>query len=182
MPAYRNVTEKACVSADLNNLRNLGMAVNLYLNENGYIPGEHWPSLLKSNYISTSNVFQSPFDKRRATQSPGAAPVSYDINVNLWGGSMFTIASAPHCILLAPLTADQDILRYISTVFEPSSPSPLSRESNGTGARGGTCWNGSAIPVLFSDLHSEVIPIGTFHSPLANPDQAHSISDIRWNE
>jgi hypothetical protein len=92
------------------------------------------------------------------------------------------IASPADCLLLAPLTTDGPLLQFASTAIEPALPSPLCRESNGSGNAGGTCLKGSHIPVLFNDLYGAVIPISSFHSPLPNPNAGASITDIRWQE
>jgi prepilin-type N-terminal cleavage/methylation domain-containing protein len=47
-PAYQNIREKANVSKDLHNLRQIGLAIHLYADDNGSLPGEQWPSCLES--------------------------------------------------------------------------------------------------------------------------------------
>lgn len=179
LPAYRRAIESSKVSKDLSNLRQLGLAVHVHANEHGYIPGEQWPSLLAPAYVAAWDVFKSPFDQR----SPGETnPLSYDINVNLWGRDFLSILSPPDCILLAPLTADTDTLQFASTTIVPGVPTPLCRESNGSGSSGGTAMDGRFIPVVFADLHGELLPIDAFHSVKPNPAASHPIADLRWNE
>jgi type II secretory pathway pseudopilin PulG len=182
LPAYHRVVEKTNVGKDLNNLRQIGLAMNLYQNEHGYFPGDQWPSVLVAQTTSISSVLKSPFDKRATHPVTQAAPVSYDININLWGVDVLRIAAPSSCIFLAPLTNDTASIQFTSTDLNPSLPAPLSRTSNGAGASGGTCLNRTHLPVLFADLHSEIVSMSAFHSPLPDPNTAHAISDLRWNE
>jgi prepilin-type N-terminal cleavage/methylation domain-containing protein len=182
IPVYQKATENAYLSKDLSNLRQLGIVMNLYVNDNGFFPGEQWPDSLNPDYVSNWDIFRSPFDKRTPGAEPENAPVSYDINANLWGVSPFQIVSPPDCILLAPLTADQSTLQFIGTADESSVPVPLNRESNGVGTDGGTYLNGTYITALFADLHAAPISMSSFHSSLPNPGSSSSITDIRWNQ
>lgn len=179
LPAYNRAMESAKVAQDLSQLRQIGMAITLYTNDNDYIPGEQWPVTLTPEYLATWNVFKSPFDQRSPSR---IVPVSYDVNVNLWGKDFLHIVSPRDCILLASLAADESPLKFASTANEPSLPSPLCRESNGVGSEGGTASNEGFIPVLFADLHGELMSITVFHSTKANPDTGSPISDLRWNE
>jgi type II secretory pathway pseudopilin PulG len=181
LPAYQKVNETAKVTKDLSNLRQIGTAIVLYANDNGYIPGEQWPMLLEPTYLTDLDVCQSPFDKRSTNEQTEATPVSYDVNVNLWGSDMLSIVSPTNCLLLAPLTNDTPTPSFLSTSEESSLPSPLSSESDGSDASGGTCSNGSQIPVLFADLHAAVIPMSVFHAAKRDPADPQNVADILWN-
>jgi prepilin-type N-terminal cleavage/methylation domain-containing protein/prepilin-type processing-associated H-X9-DG protein len=183
LPAYQKVSEGGQAAKDLSNLRQLGIAMNQYADDKGFFPGEQWPFCLYSDYVSTTDIFQSPFDKRAPSEDPNdeTAPVSYDVNVNLWGATSLQIVSPTNCIFLAPLTSETTTRKFISNAAEPSLPGPLNIESNGVGATGGTYSNATRINVLFADLHVAPMSMIDFHSSLPNPDAGSSITDIRWN-
>src|SRR6266403_2860183 len=65
-PAFIAVQEHAKATKDMNNLRQIGIATQLYMNDNdGTLPGSTtvtWMSQLHPKYLSSWNIFQSPFD------------------------------------------------------------------------------------------------------------------------
>src|SRR5437899_3747668 len=70
-PAYLGVLERAKVTKDMNNLRQVGLAIQTYLNDNDNVlpasttwPGTTATPVLYPKYVSTRKVFQSPFDPR----------------------------------------------------------------------------------------------------------------------
>jgi prepilin-type N-terminal cleavage/methylation domain-containing protein len=181
VPVYRSLVEKSRVTADLSNLRQLGLATRAFTNDHGYIMGAPWPTSLNPAYLPDWRPFKSPFDKRPASDKPETAPVSYDLNGHLWGLRPVQIASSSNCILFSPLLADPERLQFMSTAWLPSTPAPLSIGSCGEMAKGGTHLGGSEINVIYCDLHAASIPMTDFHSPLPNPEEASPISDLRWN-
>src|SRR2546430_3694070 len=106
-PVYIGILERAKVTKDMNNLRQIGIATQLYMNDNdGALPGSAtvtWMSQLHPKYLSSWNVFQSPFDIRGASETDATAPVSYGINGNnVVGTSVDKITSPTVFILFAP--------------------------------------------------------------------------------
>src|SRR5258708_31497255 len=90
-PIFIGTQERAKVVKDMNNLRQIGIATQLYMNDNdGTLPGSTtvtWMSQLHPKYLSSWNIFQSPFDTRAASEGGILAPVSpisYGINVNVY--------------------------------------------------------------------------------------------------
>src|SRR6266516_7611557 len=71
-PVYTGVLERAKVTKDMNNLRQIGIATQLYLNDNdGALPGSAtvtWMSQLHPKYLSGWGILQSPFDTRGASE------------------------------------------------------------------------------------------------------------------
>jgi type II secretory pathway pseudopilin PulG len=181
VPVYRGLLEKSRITGDLSNLRQLGVATRAFTNDYGYIMGAPWPTSLNPAYLPDWRPFKSPFDKRPPSDNPETAPVSYDLNGQLWGLRPVQIASSSNCILFSPLLADPVRLQFMSTAWLPSTPAPLSIGSCGELAKGGTHLEGSEINVIYCDLHAASIPMTDFHSPLPNPDNASPISDLRWN-
>src|SRR5918996_5315054 len=81
-PVYTGVQERAKVTKDMSNLRQIGLATQTYMNDNdGVLPGSatvSWMSQLELNqkYLSAWGVLQSPFDIRSPSETGTVAPVS----------------------------------------------------------------------------------------------------------
>src|SRR3954463_10390110 len=76
-PAVSGMQERGKSTQDLNNLRQLGLATQLYLNDNDstyFVPTINWMLQLHGKYASTWKVFKSPFDARSALESDTTAP------------------------------------------------------------------------------------------------------------
>src|SRR6266550_1436722 len=117
-PVYTGVIERARVTQDMNNLRQIGLAIQAYLNDNDQVlpatttwPGVTATPVLYPKYVSTRKIFQSPFDNRPSLETD-SAPVSYSINANMYtavtatppgiAGSMAKVVSPASTILMAP--------------------------------------------------------------------------------
>src|SRR5947208_14895699 len=90
-PVYIGILERAKVTKDMNNLRQIGIATQLYMNDNdGVLPGSTtvtWMSQLHPKYLSSWNIFQSPFDTRAPSEEgilTPVSPISYGINFNVY--------------------------------------------------------------------------------------------------
>src|SRR6266478_6239734 len=75
-PVYTGVIERARVTQDMNNLRQVGLGIQTYLNDNDQVlpatttwPGTTAAPVLYPKYIATRKVFQSSFDKRTPSES-----------------------------------------------------------------------------------------------------------------
>jgi len=75
-PVFRSVLERAKATKDMSNLRQIGIAIQTYLNDNDQIlpatttwPGTTATPVLYAKYIATRKVFQSPFDKRPSLET-----------------------------------------------------------------------------------------------------------------
>jgi prepilin-type N-terminal cleavage/methylation domain-containing protein len=91
-PAYISVEERAKVIKDMNNLRQIGIATQIYMNDNDgtlFSPAASWMSQLYPKYLSAWNIFISPFDSpvnnpvtplRTASDNNANSAVSYGIN------------------------------------------------------------------------------------------------------
>ena len=85
LPVFSSVQEKARATQDLNNLRQIGIATQTYLNDHDgiyFLPSENWMVALHPKYLPNWKIFQSPFDKRPASESDLTAPISYGLNEN----------------------------------------------------------------------------------------------------
>src|SRR5262249_46987647 len=86
-PVFNGVLERAKVTKDLSNLRQIGAATQMYMNDNnGVFPGSAtltWMLQLEQSqkYLSSWRVLESPFDKRTTSELGDATTrVSYGIN------------------------------------------------------------------------------------------------------
>src|SRR5258708_2440525 len=95
VPSLNWAYERAKVTKDMSNLRQIGLGMQLYLNDkDGVLPvislapgiGTTLSPVICPKYIATKKVFQSPFDKRAASEADDA-PVSYGVNANMYTAS-----------------------------------------------------------------------------------------------
>jgi len=192
-PVYTGVIERGKATQDSNNLRQIGIAIQAYLNDNDQIlpvsspasppwPGTAATPVLYPKYLGTRKIFQSPFDNRPSSEATdGTAPVSYGININMYAASpgiaanMVKVMSPASTILMAPKYGANpaNAASWSSTAGNaPSLP------AGGTGAPRGTHTGGTRINVLFCDYHTESLtysltgppyPPGVFQDTTSDP-------------
>ena len=171
-PVYTGVLERAKVTKDMNSLRQLGLAIQTYLNDNDQVlpatatwPGTTATPVLYPKYIATRKVFQSPFDNRPSLETD-LAPVSYGINANMYAvapginRNMTSVVSPASTILMAP--------NYPSATGDPANvaswPGVATNAPNlplgGGGETKGTHSRGTRINALFCDYHTESLVFG----------------------
>jgi prepilin-type N-terminal cleavage/methylation domain-containing protein len=174
VPALTSALERAKATKDLSNLRQIGAATQMYMNDNnGVFPGSAtvtWMSQLEQNskYLSAWRVLQSPFDKRasseKGTVSP-VSPISYGINSNIYSGgvaiSADRITKPVTFIVLSPA---QDVGTTVSfnTNATATAPAPGVTENVGTSNPGGAAIGGTQnsrtkINALCADWHVETM-------------------------
>jgi prepilin-type N-terminal cleavage/methylation domain-containing protein len=166
LPTYTTMLERARVTQDLSNLRQIGLATQLYLNDNDgvlFTAGGIWMTQLHPKYLPAWKIFQSPFDNRPASEIDASAPISYGLNgntknptlgPNIAGLLMNKIANPSAFIVFAPAQASGTAVSFQGatgaavTVYKatsiPAGP-----------ATGGTHNSRARINALFADLHSE---------------------------
>jgi prepilin-type N-terminal cleavage/methylation domain-containing protein len=198
VPALNSALERAKVTKDLSNLRQIGAATQLYMNDNnGAFPGSAtatWMSQLELNqkYLSSWRVLESPFDKR-ATSELGDAKtaVSYGINANVLPGNVAIsadkITKPVTFIVFAPAQAAGITVSFQGvatsaapgvTVLAATSTPP------GANATGGTSNTRAKINALCADWHAETMlwsgtgPAFTNTGPATATDTDR---DHRWN-
>ena len=113
IPSLNSALESAKATKDLSNLRQIGALMQSYLNDKDQILpainavpglGTNASPVIYPKYVGTRNVFQSPFDKRVASETD-TAPVSYGINQNIYdliGGNMLRVVSPASTFFMAP--------------------------------------------------------------------------------
>ena len=187
-PVFIGIQERAKVTKDMNNLRQIGIATQLYMNDNdGALPGSTtvtWVSQLHPKYLSSWNIFQSPFDTRAPSEGGILAPVSpisYGINLNVYPNNVAIsadkISKSTIFILFAPAQAAGATVTFsgLATTGAPGVTENAGTSNAGL-ATGGTHSTRTKINALFADLHLENVAWTTFTSNTANPP-----SDPDWN-
>ena len=173
-PVYSGVLERAKITKDMNNLRQLGLGMQTYLNDNDQVlpasitwPGTIAAPVLYPKYVSNRRVFQSPFDPRSPSESdtaPGTVPVSYSINTNMYAvppginRNMTSVVSPASTILMAPkYTGDPTANSSWAGVANNAPDLPAGGAAANTR---GTHSNGTRINALFCDSHTESLTFG----------------------
>jgi prepilin-type N-terminal cleavage/methylation domain-containing protein len=183
-PMYTSISERAKATQDMNNLRQLGLAIQAYLNDNDQIlpptappwPGTAAAPVLYPKYMPSRKVFQSPFDRRPSSEADdGTPPVSYGINANMYilttatppgiDRNMTRVVSPASTILMAPRFNGDP---RSAASWPGTAGSALNLPPGGSGGGlteiRGTHANGTRINALFCDLHTESLtfgPVGT---------------------
>jgi prepilin-type N-terminal cleavage/methylation domain-containing protein len=183
LPVFSTVQEKGRITQDMNNLRQIGIATQLYLNDNDSIlfpTGSIWMTKLTPKYLPAWKIYQSPFDKRTASELGDATtPVSYGINSNTMGISTDKIVRPSAFILFAPAQSGASKVTFPGTAA--TSPNGVTVTANGGGssgtATGGTQNKRTRINALFGDLHADSMTWTTFKtSGGVNTDDSY----YRW--
>jgi prepilin-type N-terminal cleavage/methylation domain-containing protein/prepilin-type processing-associated H-X9-DG protein len=178
VPALTSALEHAKATKDMSNLRQIGLALQTYLNDkDGVLPvinaapgiGADLSPVIYPNYIGkTRRVFQSPFDRRAASETD-SAPVSYGINRNIYdliNGYMVKVVSPSSTILMAPNYNGNPGLSSSWTARAAAAPYVVNLElGGGAGMAIGPQRNGTQINALFCDLHVESMTFGPNASP-----------------
>jgi prepilin-type N-terminal cleavage/methylation domain-containing protein/prepilin-type processing-associated H-X9-DG protein len=170
VPAFHRAFERAKVLKDINNLRQIGAATQLYMNDNsGAFPGSAnatWMSQLNPKYLSNWRVFESPFDVRASDELGGAnTAVSYGINGNAYSGVPLTPISSDKVtkpvtfIVFAPTQATGATVAFQGAAnFSPPGVTIVANTSTpGGAAAGGPHDFRRKINALFADWHAETM-------------------------
>ena len=172
IPSLKSALERAKATKDMSNLRQIGAAAQMYMNDNdGVFPGSTtatWMSKLELNqkYLSAWRVLESPFDKRSTSELGNAATaISYGINSNVYSGgaaiSADKITKPVTFIVFAPAQASTATVSFLGvgtsaapgvTVLAALSTPP------GANATGGTHQSRTKINALCGDWHVEMMP------------------------
>ncbi len=184
LPVFNGVQEKARVTQDMSNLRQLGIATQTYLNDNDNLLFavdqnlNPWTKSLQPKYLPEWKSFQSPFDGRTSSESDTTAPISYGLNGNAVGKAIDTIRKPSLFILLAPAQNNSTAVEFAGV---SNSAVTLLRDvsSPGGAALGGVQRKRSAINALFADLHTESVPWETFKANATGV--ATDPSYFRWD-
>ena len=186
LPAYTGVQERARVVQDMSNLRQIGLATQMCINDNDgaiFATGAGagtWQAQLHPKYIGSWKIFQSPFDQRSPSEQDTNAPISYGLNGNTKGGGtsiagllVDKIQSASSFIIFAAAQDSGGVVKFSGlpganvTVYKAGS------------ASGGTHSSRKRINAVFADWHSETMPWSVFIND-TNTSSDPSAS-LRWD-
>lgn len=194
-PVFIGTQERAKITKDMNNLHQIGLATQLYMNDNdGVLPGSttvRWMSQLELNqkYLSAWGVLQSPFDTRSPSELGNATtPVSYGINgtAGVVGMAVDKITKPTVFILFAPAQAPGATVSFQGNALS-AFPGVTVLGMGGNAARSippnanataGTQNNRNRINALFADLHAETMPWTTFTNNV--PTASDPDGELRW--
>ncbi len=189
-PIFIDTQERAKVAKDMNNLRQIGIATQLYMNDkDGALPGSTtatWMSQLCPKYTGAWGIFKSPLDTTRLPSEAGTgsppSPISYGINskiydVNNVAISADKIAKPTVFILFAPAQDNATTVNFQGLATTPgpgvtvlgNSSTVTSNPPNSGAAPGGTQSNRTRINALFADLHCENMLWSAFTNTTPNP-------------
>lgn len=174
IPAFTSIYERAKVTKDLSNLRQIGTATQMYMNDNnGVFPGsatQTWTSQLELNqkYLSTWRILQSPFDNRTTSELGNVTTaISYGINASVLPGNVAIsadkITKPVTFIVFAPAQASGPAVTFQGTGNSSAAGVTLTGNSNAvTSAPGGTMAGGiqssrAKINALCADWHAETM-------------------------
>jgi prepilin-type N-terminal cleavage/methylation domain-containing protein len=186
-PALSGALEKAKVTQDMNNLRQIGLATQMYLNDSDgafFLPTENWMQKLHPKYLPNWKIFQSPFDKRAPVEDDGSAPVSYGFNKNAQStgsggpGSLSSdkITNPSVFILFAPA---QDSSPTVSFTGTAGAATTVDKDGGSQGtAKGGTHTKRKRLDACLADLHIENMDWSKF---ISTTDPNDKSAPQRWD-
>jgi prepilin-type N-terminal cleavage/methylation domain-containing protein/prepilin-type processing-associated H-X9-DG protein len=187
-PALIGALERAKVTKDMNNLRQIGTATQLYMNDNDgtvFSTTGSWMTQLNPKYVTSWGIMQSAFDTRSASELGNATtPISYGINANGVGIAADTIFKPTAFILFAPAEASGATVSFQGLATDVPGPTVLgigggSATTPGGPATEGTQNNRKRINALFADLHVETMAWTTFTNN-APEDPNDPDAKYRW--
>ena len=202
-PVYIGIEERAKATKDMNNLRQIGIATQLYMNDNDgalFSTTGSWMRQLNPKYVSAWGIFQSPFDTRAPSEAGIAAPVSpisYGINGRgIIGMAADKITKPTVFILFAPAQASGATVTFQGMATDVPGTTVLGNGTTATSIPGGTTTappppsgthsNRTRINALFADLHCETMswPVSALD---VSPTFTHNVSsptdtsgNFRW--
>jgi prepilin-type N-terminal cleavage/methylation domain-containing protein len=209
VPVFNSVLERAKATKDMSNLRQIGAATQMYMNDNNgvlFSTTASWMSQLynadnpaNSKYLASWNIFVSAFDKpvspRTASSNSATSAVSYGINgtAGVVGMSADRISKPTAFIVFAPAQASGSTVSF-QGVGNTTSQANLAASANVTvrGATsnpgnytvtGGTHNSRTKINALCADWHVETMAWSGTGPAFTNTTSTGNDPDgaYRWN-
>jgi prepilin-type N-terminal cleavage/methylation domain-containing protein len=201
VPALSSVYERAKVTKDMSNLRQIGSATQMYMKDNnGVFPGSAtltWMPQLELNqkYLSSWRALESPFDKHSTSELGDATTrVSYGINSNVYSSgvaiSADKITKPVTFIVFAPAQDSSSAVNFQGTALNPGAQGVTITGNNnavtsnpGGVPLGGTSSNRAKINALCADWHAETMSWSGTGPAFTNTTNPGSDSDalFRWS-
>jgi prepilin-type N-terminal cleavage/methylation domain-containing protein len=178
-PAVSGMQERGKITQDMNNLRQIGLATQMYLNDNDgayFLTTENWMQKLHPKYLASWKIFQSPFDRgatRSSSEDDTTAPVSYGFNENAHG------AGASDALLSDKISNPSAFI-----LFAPNKTAGTTAFAGTAGTSGlkvsknnlGTHNGGKRINACLGDLHTENMSWNDFKT-----DSGSTTATQRWS-
>jgi prepilin-type N-terminal cleavage/methylation domain-containing protein len=170
--AYQGALERAKATKDMSNLRQIGTATQMYMNDNnGVFPGSAtalWMSQLNPKYLPSWRVLESPFDTRSTSELGNAqTAISYGINSSVYSGgaaiSADKITKPVTFIVFGPAQDNTATVKFqgIATTAAPGvtllGNNNTVNSNPGGVPLGGTHSNRAKINALCADWHAETM-------------------------
>jgi len=198
VPAFNKVFESAKATKDTSNLRQIGAATQMYMNDNnGVFPGsatQSWMSQLEQiqkQYLSSWRVLESPFDKRSTSElGNGTTSVSYGINANIFLSGNVPISADKITkpitfIVFAPAQASTATVTFAGAGDSPLPGVKVLAQTStpGGNATGGTHANRRKISAMCADWHTEIMAWSGTGPAFINTSNPGNDSDapFRWS-
>jgi prepilin-type N-terminal cleavage/methylation domain-containing protein len=189
-PVYTGVQERAKVTKDFNNLRQIGLATQTYMNDNDgvvFSTTASWMVQLNPKYVTSWGFLHSPFDTRSASEvGDVTTPISYGLNANSFGIAADTIFKSTAFILFAPAQGSGPTVNFTGVASDAApkitvvaNPGGTVTSDPGGNPEGGTQNNRTRINALFADLHAESMAWTTFTNNTAD-DPNDPDAKYRW--
>jgi prepilin-type N-terminal cleavage/methylation domain-containing protein/prepilin-type processing-associated H-X9-DG protein len=189
-PAIAGMQERGKSTQDMSNLRQIGTATQLYLNDNDnnfYPATTIWMSELNPKYVGTWKIFLSPFDHRSASEVAANAPVSYGLNQNAVGILADKVTNPSGFIAFAPAQAAGTTVSFQGMGVTAAPGVTVQKDADNVGgpAVQGTHNSRKKINVVFADWHVETMLWGTagvsgFVNDKASPTDPDPGATQRW--
>ena len=195
VPALNSALERAKATKDMSNMRQIGAATQLYMNDNSDVfPGSAtvtWMSQLELNqkYLSSWRVLESPFDKRSTSESgDGTTAISYGINANILPGNVAIsadkITKPVTFIVFAPAQASGTTVSFagLGNSTFPGVTVVAATSTPGGVATGGTHNVRAKINAMCADWHVEMMAWSGTGPAFTNTTNAGNDPDApyRW--
>jgi prepilin-type N-terminal cleavage/methylation domain-containing protein len=189
IPAVSSMQERGKATQDLSNLRQVGMATQMYLNDNdgAFFPPTDpiWMTDLVPKYLGSWKILKSPFDNRALSETQAIAPVSYGLSAAIQASPLMAdqISNPSVCILFAPAQDGEAVTRFTGLGGAAVTVARAGGGSQGT-ATGGTHSSRKRINACMADLHVETMSWGTIGiSGYVNdqPTATDQSANQRWN-
>jgi prepilin-type N-terminal cleavage/methylation domain-containing protein len=191
-PAMQGMQERGKVTQEMNNLRQIGLGTQMFLNDNDntFVSSTStlsWMKQLNPKYVGSWKVFQSPFDKRTSTD-PATSLVSYGMNKNAIGILADKVSNPSGFIVYAPAQASGTTTTFAGDSGYAAPGITVLKDSAMPGgtATGGTHAKQKRINAVYSDWHVETLAWTTFIDDAGDPSTtcsggATAAVSARWH-
>ena len=198
LPVYNKVLERSHATTDAANLKQIGLGIAAYLNDNDdqmfstkqSSDGKYWPEALQAKYVTDWKIFKSPFDKRPDPtdfNTLSKIPVSYGVNTNVlnqstkpdWDGNFSRLTAPSLLVLFAPEVTDNDVLTFTGFAGNAVSLDVPPNASDRKKFRG-THNSRSQINALFADTHVSPLRYGPSTDTDAYSNTTDDTGNQRW--